>query len=69
MLFRKKIEKACVYCQYATMLDEGQVLCTKKGVVTADHKCHKFTYDPLKRIPLKAKAPDFSKYDEADYTL
>lgn len=69
MLFRKKIEKSCTYCRYGTVLDEEQVLCIKKGVVSPDRKCRRFTYDPLKRVPAKPKALDFHKYDEDDFTL
>ena len=69
MLFRKKINKACTYCLYGTQIDEEQVLCIKKGVVPFDGKCHKFCYDPCKRIPHKAKALDFSKYNDQDYSL
>lgn len=68
-MFRKKIEKCCRYCTYCTKLDEGQMLCKKQGVVTDDYSCRKFRYDPFKRIPLKAKAPDFEKYDEDDFSL
>lgn len=69
MLFRKKIEKACEYCAHGTRLDEDQILCTKKGLRPVDEKCLRFRYDPLKRIPKKAKAMDFSKYDREDYSL
>ena len=69
MLFRKKIEKACTYCMYGTQIDQEQVLCIKKGVVPPDGKCRKFCYDPCKRVPLKAKALDFEKYNEEDYSL
>mgnify|MGYP003318772809 FL=1 len=69
MLFRKKIAKACSYCMYGTQIDAEQVLCIKKGVVPPDGKCRKFCYDPCKRIPLKAKALDFEKYNEEDYSL
>ena len=69
MLFRKKILSSCTYCQHATRLSEDQVLCVKKGVVPADKGCRKFVYDPYKRIPLKAKAPDFEKYTDEDFTL
>ena len=69
MLFRKKIEKSCTYCQYGTMLDEGIALCTKKGVVDVTKKCRKFAYDPTKRVPLKPKALDFEKYNKEDYSL
>lgn len=69
MLFRKRIERRCTYCVRATHLDEAQVLCIKKGVRSADGKCWKFKYDPIKRIPSKPKALDFSKYDQEDYSL
>ena len=69
MLFRKKIEKACAYCTFGTALDDGQVLCMKKGFRNQDDKCRKFKYDPCKRIPPKAKAMDFSKYNEDDFSL
>ena len=68
MLFKKKIERSCDYCLYGTRLDDRQVLCAKKGVVTSG-KCRKFRYDPTKRIPLKAKTPDFDKYDLDDFIL
>lgn len=69
MLFRKKIERACSYCARSAKLDEDQVLCSKKGVQNADSHCFWFRYDPYKRVPKKAKALDFSKYDEEDYSL
>lgn len=69
MLFRKKIEKSCTYCRYGTMLEDGFALCTKRGVVSIYRKCRKFSYDPIKRVPPKPKAPDFAKYDSEDFSL
>ena len=69
MLFRKDIERACLYCAHSAKLDEDQVLCSKKGVQPPDGQCFWFRYDPYKRIPKKAKALDFSKYDDTDYSL
>lgn len=69
MLFRKKIEKSCSYCQYSAKLDGEQMLCSKKGITSVDGRCMKFRYDPTKRIPSKPKALDFSKYDEEDFSL
>ncbi len=69
MLFRKKIERSCAYCQFGTKADENTIICSKKGMKTPEDKCRKFKYDPTKRIPLKAKALDFSKYDEQDFSL
>lgn len=69
MLFRKKIERSCVYCRFGTQIEEGLILCSKKGVRSIDSKCRRFKYDPCKRIPRKAKALDFSKYEEQDFSL
>lgn len=69
MLFRKKIERSCAYCVHGTKLDDEQILCVKKGICPIAHACRKFKYDPCKRIPAKAKALDFAKYDEHDYSL
>ncbi len=69
MLFRKKIQKSCSYCTHGAVLDEEQVLCAKRGLVSADKKCRKFSYDPCKRIPHKPKALDFEKYNSEDFSL
>ena len=69
MLFRKNMPRSCTYCRYGTKLDENQILCTKRGVVDISFSCRKFKYDPCKRHPLKAKAPDFESYNDEDFTL
>ena len=69
MLFRKKIRPNCSYCVYSTTLTDGQILCAKKGIVSQDGKCMRFRYDPIKRIPVKLKALDFSKYSSDDFSL
>jgi hypothetical protein len=69
MLFRKKIEQSCLHCRFGTRLDEERMLCAKKGIVMRTDDCRKFRYDPFKRIPPKPKAPDFSKYDDDDFSL
>ena len=69
MLFRKKMEHSCGYCENGTALDDGQILCARKGLRTPEDKCLRFRYDPCKRIPKRAKALDFSKYDQEDFTL
>ena len=69
MLFRKKIERSCSYCAYGTELDDGKILCSKRGVKEADSKCRKFCYDPLRRVPGRMKPLDFKKYDEEDFSL
>lgn len=69
MLFRKKIHRACEYCAYGVKAGEEAILCSKKGLKTPTDHCRKFQYDPTKRIPKKARALDFSKYDEQDFSL
>ena len=69
MLFRKKIERSCTYCLYSTKLDEDMILCAKKGIRSNELPCRKFKYDPCKRVPVKAKALDFSRYNDQDYSL
>ncbi len=69
MLFRKKIERSCSYCQHSAHLGNGKILCAKKGCKNVDDFCRRFKYDPCKRIPPKAKALDFSRYDNEDYSL
>lgn len=69
MLFRKKIERSCTYCLYGAHLEDGQILCSKKGMRSEEDKCWRFKYDPCKRVPLKARALDFAKYEEEDFSL
>lgn len=69
MLFRKKMPKSCIYCVHSTKYSEDQMLCTKRGVVSAHYQCWKFRYDPIKRIPVKPKALDLKKYDADDFSL
>lgn len=69
MLFRKKIERSCSYCRNSTKLSDSTVLCIKRGIISQEDSCRKFEYDPCKRVPPKQKAPDFSKYDNEDFSL
>ena len=69
MLFRKRIERRCEYCAHSTCLNEEQIHCSKKGIRSPEDKCLLFSYDPTKRVPKKAKAVDFAKYEEYDYSL
>lgn len=69
MLFRKKMDRCCAYCQFAGKINEEQVICRKCGIVPSTHQCRRFRYDPLKRVPPRPKAQDFSNYDQKDYSL
>ena len=69
MLFAKKIEPRCAYCARGTDLADGQVICLKKGVVSAGYACRAFRYDPLKRVPPKPVSLDFGKIKNEDFEL
>lgn len=69
MLFRKKHPRVCSYCTNGTQLDNGLILCIKKGVRASDDGCRKFSYDPCKRVPPKPKSPNFDDYSQEDFTL
>lgn len=69
MLFQKNIEPRCAYCQRGAQLEDGKILCAKKGVVDAQGSCRSFRYDPLKRVPPPPAAPDFSRLKDEDFQL
>lgn len=69
MLFRKDMPRCCSYCKWGTKLEKQQMLCIKKGIVSESFACKKFSYDPCKRIPKKAKALNFDKYSNEDFSL
>lgn len=52
--FGKDVPPHCEYCDFGKRAKDGnKVLCDKRGLVDADFHCGKFTYSPLKRIPVK----------------
>lgn len=69
MLFRKKVDKCCGLCTRSGQSGNGGLICTKKGFVSAEDHCWRFRYDPLKRVPSRSKAKDFSQFKEEDFTL
>lgn len=67
-LYGNNIHPSCEYCARARRAKDGRVmLCAKKGIVPLYHRCRRFQYDPLKRIPYRQ--PALQKYDEADFAL
>ena len=68
-LFRDQIEKRCSYCMFSGQISEDACICAKRGVVSPGNHCRKFRYDPLKRVPPRPKAPDFSQFQNADFSL
>lgn len=69
LLFRKDIEKSCAYCTHSAKIDSDTLLCSKCGFVASYHRCWKFKYDPLRRVPVKPALQDFSKYTDEDFSL
>ena len=69
LLFRKKIDRYCTYCQFAGRVDDHTMICQKCGIVPAEHRCRRFRYDPLQRVPPKPAVPDFSKLSDEDFSL
>lgn len=69
MLFRKKIERFCTYCQYAGKIDEETMICQYCGIVPCDHHCRRFRYDPLKRVPGRLRSKPLDKLDSQDFSL
>lgn len=69
VLFNKKIEPSCSYCIHGSQLDDREVICVKKGIVSSAGKCRKFEYDPLSRRPPAPVVLDTSSFSEDDFTL
>ena len=68
MLFEEKIDPRCVYCGRGKPLEDGQIICPKRGVVSPGSSCGAFKYDPLKRVPPRPCAPKIALSD-ADFEL
>ncbi len=68
-LFRKDLEKRCAYCVHASVMSEREVGCPYRGVVDAANHCHRFAYDPLKRVPPRPAALQSEKYSAEDFKL
>lgn len=65
---KKKHPPMCEHCIHGRLSpDEQSVLCIKKGIVAADGKCIKYSYDPLKRRPAKPLMP--AKADPSEFEL
>lgn len=68
-LFQRSIEPRCAYCARGRELDPGQVVCSKKGVMSAGSHCRAFQYDPLKRIPPRPAKLASLRLDHEDLKL
>ena len=68
-LFKADMEPRCPYCAKGSILEEGKILCSKKGVMDAGSQCRSFRYDPLKRVPPKPAALNPSKHSPEEFRL
>ena len=69
MLFTKKIDPKCDYCQRGKAIEPGIILCKKRGVTQPGNACPSFRYDPLKRVPPRPRLPDLSRLKDEDFIL
>ena len=69
MLFEKKMDPRCAYCRNGAPAENGDVICRKKGIVSPAFSCRAFRYDPLRRVPPRPAAPDFSGLRAEDFKL
>ena len=68
-MFEKDIEPRCGYCRQGTPLEDGKVMCVKKGIVAAAGACRRFRYDPMKRVPPRPAAASFDHLKDEDFTI
>ena len=66
--FRKDIEKHCAYCKCGSVISDGKVICSRRGVVDSADHCRHFSYDPLKRVPPRP-ATLSGKHSAEDFSL
>ena len=57
MLFENKIDPRCTYCRHGAPLEDGQIICPKRGIVSPGSSCGAVKYDPLQRVPPRPVAP------------
>lgn len=69
MLFKKDIEPSCTYCRHGRPLSKNEVGCVKIGIVSANSRCKRFSYNPLARIPSKPLTIKNNLFDESSFSL
>lgn len=57
---KAEIERVCAFCEYAAPAPADKdgnefMICSKRGLVREGSVCRKFSYDPLKREPMKRR--------------
>ena len=68
-LFPTSIEPRCAYCAKGRELDQDQVVCSKKGVMSGGSSCPSFRYDPLKRVPPRPAKLSAANLSDEDFKL
>ena len=68
-LFRKNMEKRCVYCGLGSVINEREVACPYRGIMDAAGSCRRFVYDPLKRVPPRPAPLKKENYSPEDFML
>ncbi|MDE7243925.1 MAG: hypothetical protein K2O18_08115 [Oscillospiraceae bacterium] len=69
MLFRKDMEPRCAYCTKGNVINETEVVCSRKGVVAIEYHCSRFKYDPFKRVPPRPVKLETSKLKAEDFLI
>lgn len=47
MLFRKDIDPRCAYCARGCWVNQKEIFCKKRGVVSPEYHCRAFRYVPF----------------------
>ena len=68
-LFQTSIEPRFAYCAKGRELDQDQVVCSKKGVMSGGSSCPSFRYDPLKRVPPRPAKLSAANLSDEDFKL
>ena len=68
-LLQTSIEPRCAYCAKGRELDQDQVVCSKKGVMSGGSSCPSFRYDPLKRVPPRPAKLSAANLSDEDFKL
>ena len=69
MLFRKKIDRYCTYCQFAGKIDDETMVCQFCGIVPSDHRCHRLAATAAKFTPVGHRPADEIDEDAAKFWL
>ena len=69
MLFNKKIDPCCAYCEHSTKINDSEIICIKKGVMPAYGSCRRFLYAPLKRVPEAPAVIPTDKFTAEDFEI